>query len=245
MAEMSLIQLVTEFCQRTSNPVPTVVAGTLDDTTLQIWKLLNEGIQDLSQRYQFPELTQKCLFNHLNGPDYQALDLTNETAVPGYKFMVPQTFWNNSSRLRMDDPCDYPTWQQVINMQITRALYSWTTFGTSLYIYPVPSPLPSVQFSFYYHSRFGVQSATAVPQLAYLADTDTPRLQSELILADLKWRWKRDKGFPYAEDQRTSEGQLVNLVGREPGQQLVLDNPYPNFGAFPALFIPPGSWPHP
>lgn len=245
MAELSLLGIVQEFCGRVSQPVPGVVAGTTDDGTLQIWKLMNEGIQDIGQRFDMTELQTYVQFTHAGGLNYLAADLTDDTLFPGFKFMIDRTFWNNTTRLQMEDPVEAVDWQAIVNLNITRALYAWRKFGRGLYIYPLPAPLGSVTFSFYYQSKYGVQSAAGIPQLAYLLDTDTPRLQSELILADIKWRWKREKGFPYAEDLRTFEGQLVNMVGRQPMASISLDDNSAQLGMFPALFIPAGSWPHP
>jgi hypothetical protein len=63
-----------------------------------------------------------------------------------------------------------------------------------------------------------------------------------LILADLKWRWAMAKGLPYAEDQRVSESMLVNAAGREPLQEIVLDEDYDGPLVRPGLLIPAGNW---
>jgi hypothetical protein len=246
MAELTALAIAQEFCRRTNLPNPSTLVGAQDDTTLQILGLMNEGAQDIGQRYNLQDLQTLCSFTHANAASYQALDLTSETLVPGYKFMIDQTFWNLTNRLQMGNPQSARDWQFITTMLISGALYRWTTYSNAIFIYPVPVPAASVNFSFFFQSRFGVYSPAAAKfTINYLEDASFPRFDSELVLMDIKWRWKREKGLPYAEDQRTCEGQLVNMVGRESAPTVTLDGENSDYGAFPALYIPVGSWPHP
>jgi hypothetical protein len=124
------------------------------------------------------------------------------------------------------------------------APYTYALFGNALHIYPVPAIPANVLFAFYFQSRNRVQTDASGTTFSGTYDTDacSPRLPTYLIEADLKWRWKKEKGLPYAEDQRVSESMIVNAVGRSSNPILNLDPQglKGNFG--PGIFVSPGSW---
>lgn len=242
MAEYNLLQLTQEFCKRTSLPRPSTVSNAQDATTLQIWGLLNEGIQEIGDRYQHQQLQTPGSFFHGNGANYLAIDFTTTTEFPGWKFFIDETLWDSTSRTRVAGPYSPQRWQEIVTFGASQALYNYSLFGNGLYIYPVPTVPADVTFSFFYQSKFGVYSPTLGEfQDSYLLDTDQCRLPSYLMLADIKWRYKKDKGLPYAEDQRMCEEMLANAVGRVPQGEAILDRPEYGSDAFPTLYVAAGS----
>lgn len=241
MAEPTALWIAQEFCRRISLPLPTTLTGAQDDTTRQIWGLMNEGVQDLVDRYNLPELKQEKVFQHAGGTGYLAYDIAG---LPDFRFYCTDTLWDATGRLPVAGPLSMVQWQQTVTMVTAAAKYCYAFFGNAFRIFPEPDPLNSVNFSFYYQSRYGVLDATApngASAETYLTDSSTPRVPWHLVIADLKWRYKKEKGLPYAEDQRTLEQMLVNHVGREPLGDLVLDV-RPEAYIAPALLIPAGSW---
>lgn len=238
MAEKSLLTIVKDFCKRAGLQEPSVAAGAADDTTVQIVNLLNEGIQEICDRYALQQLTMQKTFTHENGADYQALDLA--VNVDGWKYMEPFTIWDTGTRLALTGPLTIQEWARSITMQIAPATYSYIVFQNKLRIYPVPSDPTAVTFTFFYQTKNGVEDG-GTGYDSYVTDTSTPRVPTYLVEADLKWRWARQKGLPYAEDFRTCESMLMNAVGREPKAALSLDYGDHYYG--PGIFVSPGSWP--
>jgi len=242
LAELNLLQLTTEFCKRQAlTPLPTTVTGSQDDTTIQIWGLLNEGMEDISRRFTLQQLRTRYTFNHAGVANYIALDVINK--LPDFKWMYTRTLWDTTSRIEVAGPLSEKEWNQLLVMLIAAARYSYRLMGNYLRIFPIPNPLDSILFAFEYQSRYPVISAAGgfLPQ--FTQDTDMPRFPSDIVLADLKWRWREAKGLPYAEQMRISEEALRQLVVREPQPDLVLDAPDPDVPlAGPGLLIPAGSW---
>ena len=118
MAEKNLLTIVQDFCKRAGIPVPPVAAGSTDDTTVQVVALLNEGIQDLCDRYSLQQLMTSCTFQHANGTDYLAFDLA---ALPDWKYNEPLTIWDTETRLPLRGVATVQEWQQIITMQVAPA----------------------------------------------------------------------------------------------------------------------------
>lgn len=237
---MTLLTLVQEFCRRQGIGVPAQVVASTDETILQVWGLANESITSISARYDWYWLRSRYRFNHVNGTDYLAQSLGS---IPGYKGTIPGTLWCEELRLPVAGPATPAAWQQMILMSTPPAQYIYRQMNGGIYIYPVPTDLVNTFFNLEYLSRFGVLDGTT-PKEMYTADTDTCRLPDQLVLMDLRWRWKKEKNQAYAEEQRDCELQLSAEAGRETiPQDVMLDWPSPDSRvAGPGLLIAAGSW---
>lgn len=236
----NLLGIVQEFCKRTSLPQPITVAGSTDNTITQIWGLLNEGIQDVADRYNHQQMKLRLVFQSIADPDYLALDFNS---IDGFKHIYDKTLWDASNRRTVAGPKTEREWQYILTFGMSQAMYSYTIYNNSIYIYPNPTVPATQDFSLFYQSRFGVYSSTTgLTQESYLLDTDVPLLPAYLVLADIKWRYKKEKGLPYAEDQRVFEEMLVNSIGRVPQGDLHLDRPsWFEDDGLPTLYIAAGN----
>ncbi len=244
MAEMSVLQIAQEFSRRQSLPNPTTVVSAQDDTTRQVLGLLNEGIADITRRFNLPQCTQRYTFNHVNGAGYLALDLSG--SLPDFKQMVPRTLWDTTTRIEVNGPFNAKDWETLINMLIAQAKYSFRIWQNGIYIFGVPNPTSSVLFGMEYYSRYGVYNPVAAAnQETYQDDTSYPRIPSYIILQDIKWRWKANKGLPYAQDFDICEKMLASQSAQTTMADLSLDNQdYPAMVG-PGLLVAAGSWPLP
>jgi hypothetical protein len=238
---LTVLQIAQEFCKRQGLPGPTTLVGAQDDLTKQVWGILNEGLSDLVQRYDWQQLTTQYTFQHAGGANYEALDLA--ATLPDFDHIVQRTFWDSTARIEVAGPLNEREWVTTTTMLVARATYCYRIRGDKLLIFGVPNPLSSVDFSFEYVTQFGSLDAGGVPEELYSVDASTPRLPSKVILSDLKWRWRKEKGLPYAEDLRVCEEMITGLISREPNSVLTLDPPDDRTVAGPGLLVAAGSWP--
>lgn len=240
MAEQSMLEIVQDVCRRQGLDVPSAVVGSTDQTILQLWGLLNEEVEEHTFReITFPQLRSTTTFGYSTDPSYNAYSLA---ALAGFRWIVPKTLWNVSTRLRVDGPVPDPTWVAMLTMDVAPAVDSYRISGDYIQIYPGSSTIET--FTFDWYSAFGVLGATGYQQ-NFQADTDSPRLPAHIVKMGLRYRWRREKGQPYAEEMRAYEKALAELAHRSPVPgDLSLDNvpAYDNVAA-PGLLIAAGSWP--
>jgi hypothetical protein len=75
----------------------------------------------------------------------------------------------------------------------------------------------------------------------FTLDTDTFLVPEELCIAGLRWRWKKEKGFEYAEDFRSYEMQVKDAMSRDGGKSVIcLDGGYKD--ARPGIMAPEYNW---
>lgn len=262
----NLLQLVQEFCRRRGLPQPPgTVTGAQDDTTQQIWGLLNEGISELADRFEWPMLRTRFEFTHSSyinigtaGDQYLALWLS-ENGVPGAgapvawtqytlpdcKAILNRTLWDTDGRREVFGPMDPKSWELLLNLEVSQAVYNFSVFGNGLYIYPVPDPIGDTTFSLEYISKYGVVlnvEGVDTYTETFTDDGANCRLPQSLMLADLKWRWSAAKGLSYAEDYRACETMIQNLISRDPAPDIIMDKDRFSNVAAPGLLIAAGSW---
>ena len=76
----------------------------------------------------------------------------------------------------------------------------------------------------------------------FTADTDTFLLPEPVIAMGLRWRWKKEKGFEYAEDFRTYETMVEDALSRE-GVRKVLFADRTERESSPRIVVNQGDWP--
>lgn len=242
MANMTVLEIAQEFCRRQALPNPSSVVAAQDDTTRQIHGLLNEGIMELSTRYMWQELISTYTFPHANLTGYEALNIAQD--IPAFHAMISDTLWDVTGGLQVTGPLNEQEWAALITLNIASANYQYRLKRGRLYIYGVPANPLANPFSFSWTTQWGVYNPdTASDEEMYTSDNSYPKLPSRIILADIKWRWKANKGLPYAEDQRSCELMILDAIAREPNGTLILDDDTYHLAAGPNLLVAAGSWP--
>lgn len=240
-AALSLLAIVQEECKRQGIAVPAAITASTDETVLQMWGLLNEGVQELANRGVWAELITTKQFTHRNDADYGALMLDSE--LPDYKWMVKDTLWNLTTRLPVPVTTDEQKWWSTINMAVAPTQFYARILGRKLFIYPADV---TQQFKFEYVSDYPVwANDLTTAKFNFTADTDVPKLPTRIVQADLKWRWRRAKGLSYAEEFRACEGMVLEALGHDKVPQEVNMGGGRNAGKVvgPGLLVAAGNWP--
>lgn len=245
--QWSGLQIAKEFCRRKSLPQPSTLVGSTDDTTNQILGLMNEGVMEMPSRFDLSPLQIRLPFTHAGGTGTEPYMALDQTVYPDWKHYILNTLWAKTIRVQVAGPLTLKQWQTLTTMLISSSRYQFTVYNQHIQIFPVVSP-GTENFELYYQSRYAVFDPTAAGGAGattdnFSDDTAYPLVPHEVILQDLKWRWLREKGQPYAEDLRSAEEMWANLASAEPASPLVLDAPdYDPTGIGPGLLVPAGNW---
>jgi hypothetical protein len=233
----TLLQIVQEFCKLTGLPPPASAIGNTDDQIIQIIALINEGLDDTVAKYKWTQLQALTSFVTVATESQGLLS----ALAPGYKSMIQKTLWNNSSKLPGFGGIT-PQDSQVLRQWGARtAVPTYREMGGKLMI--IPAPAAGQTYSFEYISTYPVLAADGITRKQYYTvDTDTCVLPDNLITLDLRWRWKSEKGLPYAEHMRTFETQCKQAYVDSLGAANVHMANCPK-DARPGIVIPAGNWP--
>lgn len=232
----TLLQIVQQFCKTSGLIPPTVVVGSSDDQIVQILGLINEGLDELVPKYKWTQLKLRASFATVAVENQGTLT----TLAPGFKSLIPNTLWDESSKLPAHGSIT-PQDSQVLRIWGQRtATPAYREVQGQLHI--IPAPDAGHQLSFEYNSQFPVLAASGLTSKQYFdVDTDTCLLPDNLIILDLRWRWKSEKGLSYAEHMRTFETVCKQTYVDSLGAAN-LSMACPTKQARPGIVIPAGSW---
>lgn len=212
-------QIVKRALTVTGVPVPTSVAGSTDAIAIQAWALLTELGQEALSDFDWQVKTKTWTI----------------TTIPGTKLydfpedldkVIDQTAWNNTSRLPIIGPMTAQEWAYLVARQMggTTLQLQWRFAGDQLELYYSPSTPCTINFT--YISRGWVKDATTGNFKDTMeADADICLLDPRMMIAMLRFRWRRAKGFDTTDLER--EYEIAKSAAQNadvPGRDLSLSN---------------------
>ena len=230
---MSLLTTVQRFCRRTNITVPTTVIDATDAQIIQIYALLEEEGNDLSGRGNWEILTREAL--HTTIAQESQGDIA-DIADEGFRYIKNDTIWDRTENLPVI-VIDGPDWQAEKGFATTSPRYRARVRGGELIV--TPTPVAGNTWAFEYVTWNWINGGA---KQYFTADTDRIDLPEPIVMMGLRWRWKKEKGFEYAEDFRTYE-KLVNDALSRDGLNRVLYQDREPRNASPKIVVNEGNWP--
>ena len=232
---MTLLEIVQKFTARRGLPFAGSVVSSQDEQLLQLAGLLDEVLEDLVARPTWTGLLREAVFISTGVEDQGLIS----ALAPGFKYLLPQTIFNRTTRLPLLGPVSPSTWQFEKAISQTRPLTEYRIRDGKLLLRPVPVAGHTIAFE--YASNFPVVDAEGVPKPYFTRDSDTCLLDEAVLLAGLTWIWRKEKGLSYAEDFRRYESLLVNSAGRDGSKPTLSMDSEPG-PIRPGIVIPQSSW---
>lgn len=231
----TLLEVIQDLCGRQNLPVPTTVYGTSDPQIRQMSKLLEEEGNDLAARGVWESLTCEATFVTVATESQGAIATL---ASNGFRYVKNQTIWDRDRKLPVCGPLSGPDWQALKAVLATGPQYQFRIRGGNLLVNPAPTA--GLNWYFEYVSKNWILNGSTYKR-RFTADADTLLLPEDLCLQGLRWRWKKEKGFDYAEDFNTYELQVKDALGRDGGKP-VLYGDDTSRGPVPGIWVPQGTW---
>ncbi len=234
---MSLLSVVQTVCLRVGIPSPTTVATSTDAQILQLQALLNEEIQELTERYEWQALVQEVTFTTVAAEVQVSLD----TVAPGLKTIINDTIWDRSLRRPVFGPLAAQRWQQLKALQFVGPWYQFRIRDGNIIFIPVPAAGDNCYFE--YISRYGVKvhGSSSTTAESYVNDDDVAFLDEAIMTMGVIWRYKAAKGLDYAEDYAKYERRIMDAIAAD-GSKDVLNVGEVRYDLFPGIVIPAGNW---
>ena len=207
--------MIQGACRKISIPAPSAVISSTDVNVLLLLELAQDEGKELMRDYDWQELRKEATHTTIASLDQGALNGGIVTAGDFDRF-VDETMWNRTQDRRVVGPATSSTWQALIALESTTIEQNFRVMEGNLLIGPTV-PTAGETLAWEYVSRNFCQSSGGTGQASWQADTDTGVLDEDLMQKGLVWRFKKDKGFPYAEDMTTYEREKMKLKGQNEG----------------------------
>lgn len=232
---MSLLTIITGACQELNVVEPTAVMSATDLQIKQLLALSRTEARDLVRRFDWQALTKQGTFTTV-AADVQT---TLTTAAPDFFRYLDGTMWNRTRYWQVGGPLTAEQWQTKKGAAAPVGVKNFFRIrGNEILFFPLATAGDAIYFE--YISNKWCQSATAVAQTDWLADSDTALLDEEVMRLGIVWRFLKAKGLDYGEEFRTYESALVDIFGPDGGRPVVDMTGIPDTGL--SVNVPDGNW---
>ena len=198
---MTLLTIAQSILKETkSGSVPTTIIGNVEDVAKQMLQVMTVSVTELARSYDWQELQKEKTFNTV-------------AATVGYNLptdfdrFINNTFWNETNNEKVVGPVT-PEEYRILKTDNAGAVNDYFRIRAGqVLIYPIPSSIESMIYE--YVSNLVVLSSSSVGQSQWLADTDVPAIDAHMVRLDATWRWLKNQGRPYAEEQKIANSAVA------------------------------------
>ncbi|MCC6889616.1 MAG: hypothetical protein IT536_13865 [Hyphomicrobiales bacterium] len=168
---------------------------------------------------------------------------TSYPLAADYDRMIADTGWDRSHGRIMVGPDGAQTHRSLNESGVTGtgARRRFRLQGASIVIWPTPSAAETLVYE--YVSNRWARSAAGAAQSEFAADTDTAVFDSELMKAEIKWRYLAAKGLAFDDVRAEALTIRESRIAADLGGTVLCMAP-PSDAPFVSLdHLPEGDWP--
>ena len=236
----TLLDIIRRFMERTGLPKPAFSIGSTDVQVTQVLGLLEEATEEVVMRNArgWQILNRQAVFQ----TKAQEVQGSLSELAPGFRAVINDTLFNRTTRLPIYGPLLPMERQATKALQTAGPYYRYWIVNDELHFYPIPPAGQTIAFE--YTSTAAWSDGKSPPTYTEYPDSDTAicLFPKPVMIAQLRWRWKKEKGLDYAEDFAMAE-RLLNAAIAADGTRRVVDLGGAELVARPGIMIPTGSWP--
>lgn len=237
---MTLLQIVQEVCRRQGLPQPQTIVKNTDATVQQLLGFANEVRDELFARYSWQGVQISTQFPAQNQYNQGSV----YTLFPGFKWIVPESFWDFTNRVPVGGPMNSEDWERALALPFTGPYYRYRIQGNNLLLFPAPPAAHT--FAVEYLSENCIQQSAANGSTVskyWSYDDDTPLVNDTIFILGIRWRWRSEKGLPYLEHHKAYEVVVNEMMGHDGGKRKLDIADGVGDAIQPGIWIPAGNWP--
>lgn len=216
---MSILSVVQDAAPKLGIARPTQLIADTGSTSLELQATLAEVAAMIRDRYDWE------VFKSLGTFTGDGVVLVFNKPADYERMIVNGELWPSSSPFTpLTHITDSNLWLGMVTQSMISVVGAWTILGDQFQIRmggsSVPLPLATT-VSFYYITDKQFADNSGVAKAAISADNDVFRLDERLLKLGLIYRWKEDKGRPFAADEARFEDALAIAIGNNKGPKIL------------------------
>ncbi len=231
------LQLVQDFTDFNGLGQPGGLVGSTDATVKQYLAMLNRILTQIKE-YSFEEQKIRKTWVGVATQDQGTLTALFGSAL---RWIVRETGWNDTRRMRIFGPVSDATWQALQVLPNAGPEFQMWLGGSHLYISPAPKAGETLSMIVY--TRNLVLAGDAVTTKEFVtADSDTFLLPDIVIQQGLQYVWSKQKGVQDWEDEYNTFISTVAKNNVKDGDVVLRMDLRDTPSIRPGIVIPAGSW---
>ena len=193
--------------------VPDVVATSTDRTYVELLAVANDMAETISKAHEWQ------LLNTVETVTGDAS--TEDFSLPtDYDRMIKDTdVWSSSLETPLTPVPDRNTWLGLDIRSYDFVVNAWIVYGGQFHIKPAMGT--GVTAKYWYQSNLIIAPSAGSNKALFTSDDDTFRLNERLLRLGIIWKWKANKGQPYAEPMADYEEAKEKLISDDKGSRTI------------------------
>ena len=208
---MTFLTMINEAQGVLSTPRSNVIISSTDLNVRLINALADQEGRELARRHSWEALCKEKTFT-------STAAAIQSGAVPSdFDRIKNHTMFNRTQSRRVTGPLSPQEWQAQQALSASLLTDAFRIRGGDILI--TPTPPATYTYAYEYMSQDWCQSASGTAQSAWAADNDTGILDETLMVLGLVWRFRKARGFDYAEEFNTYEKEVEQAIMRDGGRR--------------------------
>lgn len=234
---MTVLSAIARACPKLGLEVPLSVFSSTEREHVELAELANVVAEEIASAYDWQVLKKiSTITGDATTEDWPLeADYDRQT--------LKATMWVASrTGAPLEHVLDFDRWLGIIVSTATVSSGQWIIYGNQIHIRPALALADTAKYP--YITTAIVDPASGANKAAFTIDTDVFLLDESVLRKGIIWRWKEQKGLPYAEAMQDYEIGLAEAVGRDKGSKILtigaqrwrggIDADY----AFPGTIVP-------
>jgi len=210
---MTLLSVAREVAAKIGMEIPAVVASSTEREHIELLSVFNEMAQRIARGHDWQKLSTIATVTG----DGSTEDFSLPTDYD--RMLVKSQVWSSSLETPLSHISDLDKWLGFEVQSFDFVINAWTVYGDLFRIKPALAA--GVTAKYFYQSNLIIAPDTGDNKALFTADTDTFRLDEQLLKLGVIWQWRENKGLPYAEDMANFEELKERLVARDKGSRIL------------------------
>lgn len=213
---MTLLTISQNVLKRNkASEIPATIAGNNNDTAKLVFQAVRDGTYIVKEAHDWQKLIKTHSFNSV--PSQAAYNLPDD--IEDTK-IIPNTFWNATTRFQFEGPLSYGDWQLLKNWPlISTIIQNFIILDDQVNIYPIPTAVNSLNYL--YITKEIIRAEDGSPQSEWLADDDYSILNEYAIELQASWLYLKQLGRPYDEEKLKADNYLENLISQDGTRKVI------------------------
>lgn len=210
----SILGIIQQVCKRPLGiEPPDTLYSSSDRTAQELAEVANAAADMITRAHRWRKLVQRATYTGDGSTvDY---DLPDD-----YGFMPDdQQVWSSTAQIPLIPMHSLDDWLAMDVRNFNPGTNAWIMYGQQIHFVPALDSGEIAQH--FYQSTASVQPASGTAKSTFTLDTDTFRIDDELLRKAIIYLWKEDKGLPYAEFQNDYEILKEKLIARDKGATIM------------------------
>jgi hypothetical protein len=210
---MTILSVAQDACKLIGVEVPTGLLASTDREHVELVAVATEMAQRIARGHQWQ------LFSRIH--TITGDGTTEDWSLPSdYDRMpVKAQLWSSALETALSPITDIDKWLEMDVQSFDFVVNAWTIYGGQIHIKPALAS--GVTVKFFYQSNLIVAPEAGANKTGFTLDTDSFRLDEQLLKLGIIWRWKESKGQSYAEWLDDFEELKERLVVRDKGSRVL------------------------